>query len=230
MPHPEQTRRGGQKEKIMKKLLVLSVLALTMVFALSSEAKADDTPCVGILTGTFDNVVVPPGATCILIDSTVRGNVKALEDSRLFMFNDTVRGNVDGDKASSVNVNRCTVGGNIQIQEAHDPDLISAAVFNSILTGGNIQIEKGRFPFGDWIVVQTILRRGNVKVEENGTIFDSLVVDSTVRQNVQVFKNFGPGPKFVQRNIVGQDLQCKENQDPFIGGPNTARKAEGQCF
>src|SRR5687768_948399 len=101
----------------MKKLLVLSILALTMVVASSSEAMAGDTPCVGMLTGTFDNVVVPPGQTCLLTGATVRGNVKALENSRLVINNSTVGGNVEGDKADLVQVNFSTVRENISIKE-----------------------------------------------------------------------------------------------------------------
>ena len=44
-----------------------------------------------------------------------------------------------------------------------------------------------------------------------------------------MFKNRGPGPKTVQGNTVRGDLQCFENDEPFLGTPNVARKAEGQC-
>src|SRR5687767_29653 len=51
--------------------------------------------CVGTLSGTFDNnVIVRVGETCTLQNSTVKGNVKALENARLFMSNNHVRGNV----------------------------------------------------------------------------------------------------------------------------------------
>lgn len=213
----------------MKKLLVLSVLALTMVLASSSEAKADDTPCVGSLTGTFDNIVVPPRATCTLTNSTVRGNVKALEGSRLLLLNDTVHGNVQGDKANSVQVAFCTIGGNVEIIEAGDPVLFSAVVRLSVLTGGNITIEKGRFPLGDWIVESNDVLNGTIKVEENGSMFLNNISDNIVAQNLQVFKNFGPGRKSVVFNYVGENLQCKENTPVFLSAGNMAGQTEDQC-
>jgi hypothetical protein len=53
---------------------------------------------------------------------------------------------------------------------------------------------------------------------------------NTVGGNVQVLKNRGEGPKTVLDNTVRQDLQCNKNDEPFVGGPNVAHQAEGQCF
>lgn len=188
-----------------------------------------DTPCVGTLTGTFDNVFVPVGKTCTLVNSTVKGNVKALPDSRLFMRNDRVAGNIDGDEAILVQVRGGTVGGSIQIKEANSPNALGAAVYDgTVLTQGNIQIEKmntGRIRIAD-----VVLRKGNIKVEENVTHTRLDVIRNRVAQNVQVFKNRGDGPKFVRNNVIGQIVQCKENEEPFVGGPNQAGDAEDQCF
>ena len=74
-----------------------------------------DINCVGTRTGTFDNVTVPVGATCTLRNSTVQGNLKALENSRLFVSNTIVRGDIQGDKARIVRVTAGRVDGNIQI-------------------------------------------------------------------------------------------------------------------
>lgn len=215
----------------MKKLLIPAVLVCS-AFALTVTriAAAGDTPCVGALTGTFDNVVVPGGATCILSNSLVHGSVKALEGSRLFMRDDTVRGNVEGDKALSVQILRSLLLGNVHISEAGDPTFVSAAVLRSVLTGGDIQIERGRFPLGDWRVEDNVLRKGNIEVEENDSTFNSRVRDSDVAGNVQVFKNLGTGAKVVRGNTVGGNLQCKENTPPFIGRPNVVTgNAEDQC-
>jgi hypothetical protein len=75
----------------------------------------------GVLTGTFDNVVVPPGARCTLENSFVQGNVKALESSQLVIENSNVRGNVVGDKADLVQVNVSTVRESISIKEGGPP-------------------------------------------------------------------------------------------------------------
>ena len=56
------------------------------------------------------------------------------------------------------------------------------------------------------------------------------VAGNHVTGNMGVLKNSGDGDKQVVGNTVGQNLQCFDNTPPFLGGPNTAGKAEGQCF
>jgi hypothetical protein len=72
---------------------------------------------------------------------------------------------------------------------------------------------------------------GNVKVEDNviGAAGMS-VAGNQVTGNMGVFKNSGDGAKQVVANTVGQNLQCFDNTPPFLGGPNAAGKAEGQCL
>jgi hypothetical protein len=193
-------------------------------------ALAGDTKCVGTFSGrTFDNVYVPVGKTCTLRNSTVKGNVKALPNSRLYMSNNKVDGNIDGDEALLVQVRGGTVGGSIQIKESYSPSLIGAEVSGgTVLTQGNIQIEK--MNTGGILIADVRLSKGNIKVEENVTRSRFEIIRNRVAQNVQVFKNRGTNQKFVRNNSIGQIAQCKENQAPFVGGPNSAGEAEGQCY
>jgi hypothetical protein len=194
----------------------------------SGNGSGGNRRCAGTLTGTFDNVTVPVGATCTLTNSTVRGNVKALENARLFMSNNQVRGNVEGDKASVVQVRSGTVGGNIQIKEGRSPNELGALVTDgTVVTGGDIQIEK--MNTGQVRVSNARVEKGNIQITENITSGSLEIVGNHVAQNLQVFKNRGGGNKVVSGNTVGQDLQCKENTSPFTGGPNTAGDIEGQC-
>jgi hypothetical protein len=231
----------------MKKLLVLYLMALTIVLASSSDALADDTICVGVLTGTYDNVVVPPNATCSLIGALVQGNVIALENSRLAIFLSYVRGNVEGNKAQVVQVRDSTVRENITIKEGGfaaaptPPGALTcfaqgfpltpcdALVIGSTVLEGNIQIEKTN---GDVIVRQSRILKGNVKLEENlAPVNQPLIIDFTsVAQNIQVFKNRGPGAKIINSNTAGESVQCFDNDPPVVGGPNAAPRKEGQCF
>jgi hypothetical protein len=188
-----------------------------------------DARCTGTLTGTFDEVTVPAGETCTLLNSTVRGNVKALENSRLFMSNSVVRGNVQGDKASVVHVSGGTVDGDIQITDGNSPSELGASVTGgTVVTGGNIQIEKMRT--GRVLVADVRVEKGNIQITENTTSGGLEILRNAVAQNLQVFKNRGAGGKAVSGNTVGQDLQCKENASPFTGGPNSAGETEEQCF
>lgn len=171
---------------------------------------------------------VPVGATCTLNNATVRANVKALENARLYVIDSRVTGNIEGDKASIVHVTGGTVDGNIQIKDGTSPDGTGALVKATILTGGDIQIEK--MTTGAIVVDGAQLRKGNLQVVANDVGRQLDLLNNRVAGNLQVFKNRGPGSKVVRNNVVAQDLQCKENRAPFTGGPNRAGEAEDQCF
>jgi hypothetical protein len=227
---------------------LLALAALSMLLITASSSAATDTTCIGVVTGTHDNIVVPPGQTCSVTAATVRGNVKALENSRLRISASNVRGNVEGEKADLVQVVSSRVGGNIVVKEGGPPVALAPGftgcasavgivtpceVFiDGVTVEGNIQIEKmhGTVWVTDSVAPNPI--RGNVKVEDNfvSPVEEFIFVSrNEVEQNVQVFKNKGPGRKRVSENVVAQSLQCFENDPPFIGAPNVARDAEGQC-
>ncbi len=234
----------------MSKKITLSLIALIaslLMLVAAPTASAGDTPCTGALTGTFDNVVVPPNARCTLSSATVRGNVKALENSQLVIQSSTIHGNVEGDKADLVQVNSSTVRGNITIKEGGPASapfpvgtiscfgapatvtVCEALVLSTTIQEGNVQIEK---MVGDVAVLSSRVLKGNVKIEDNSVGLELLfIVNNTIAQDLQVFKNSGTATnRSVTNNTVGQSIQCKENQLPFTGGPNTAPKKEDQCF
>jgi hypothetical protein len=220
------------------------VISAALVLVSPSTAAADDTMCVGSLTGTFDNVIVPPGQTCVLNDAMVWGNVKALEDSRLRINNSRVNGNVEGDKADIVQLFFTVVREQITIKEGGPAASILPSPFNVCGNGilfspcealmvavtvevGGIQVEKTTGS----VFISSSDVNGNVKVEANAVDVPEVLTirSNTVNGNVQVFKNAGSGEKTVRSNTVGQSLQCSENDPPFLAGFNTAAQAEGQC-
>jgi hypothetical protein len=94
---------------------------------------------------------------------------------------------------------------------------------------GNVKIEK---MIGDVVVSGSSVQKGNLQLFENQTVTGLLgirVQNTEVAQDLQVFKNRGPSPKVVTGNTVGENLQCFENDPPFTGQPNVAKKAERQC-
>jgi hypothetical protein len=185
--------------------------------------------CIGTVSGTFANVFVPAGATCHLKRSTVNGNVLARELSRLYVSDTRVAGNIDGVEARVVQVKGGSLEGSIQIADGSSPGELGAAVYGgTVLTQGNIQIKK--MNTGKIRIADVKLRKGNIKVEENSISSSLDVVRNYVAQNIQVWKNRGSGQKAVRGNRVLQIIQCKENTAPFVGGPNAAAEAEGQCF
>jgi hypothetical protein len=236
--------------------------------------------------GTYENVRVPPGASCrigpgtivtgnviglenslliVQLGSTVGGNVEVGRGGRITVLNNTtVEGNVKGSEAFFVQVDLfstvggnvqadktrilvlsrfSTVGGNIKATEgANDGYVI---ICNVTLPQGNIVVEKYRdsdIRIGGGPVCVTnvgdsgnTLEKGSIKVEDNkvggNQLADDLTISNNrVAENLQVFKNFGTGKKQVVSNTVGEKLECFENTDPFVGGPNVAEQAQGQCF
>jgi hypothetical protein len=187
------------------------------------------------LVGQFQNVIVPSGGHCLLQDSEVRGNVKALENARLLVQNVIVWGNVEGHKAASVQVVGSTVHGNIKIVKAGDPIFNSAVVSQTTLPNGNILIEKGRFPFADWIVAFNTLEKGSIQVVKNGREspgfpLPNFIFGNHVARDVKVLKNFGSEEKVVADNTIDGNLQCRKNTGPFSSFGNfVGGSALGQC-
>jgi DUF4097 and DUF4098 domain-containing protein YvlB len=224
-----------------------TAVALVLMGLQAKPAQADDTICTGVVTGPHDNVVVPPGAFCTLQGAQVMGNVKVLEDATLQANASRIEGNVQGDKSRGVLLQFQTqvegdfqvkggsqsaagttgfdiltrVGGDAKVEENQGRTFIDAAT-----VGGDIHVLKST----GFIEVEFNTVGGNVKIEDNVPRSGMTIFGNQVAGNMQVFKNRGTAPKQVVLNVVREDLQCFENDPPFVGGPNAAQKAEGQCF
>lgn len=222
-----------------KKLCLAAVLALLAALTAAPSAMAGDTLCVGALTGVHDDVVVPEGATCDISAAQIKGNVKALPGSILRITGGTtVGGSIEGDKPNNVQLFGVgnVVHGNIQVKEGGN-GVQGVSVCGFTLPDGGILIEKingGIFVGGPGCAAfggGNNVGKGNIKVEDNfiTPAFGLQVGQNQVAQNIQVFKNKGPGAKSVQGNTAAESIQCFDNDAPFVGGPNTAPKTEGQC-
>ena len=85
------------------RVLGLTVAAAAAMLAIASPAAARDLKCDGVFKGkTYDNVTVPRGAACTLIDSTVRGDVRALKNAYFQATGTAVRGDVEGEQAQTI--------------------------------------------------------------------------------------------------------------------------------
>lgn len=231
--------------------LLICSLASSVVMGAGTTAFAQDSVCMGGISGTHDNIVVPPGAACQVVNGDVRGNITALEDSILVVLSSTVGGNIEGEGAETVQLGSNTVGGSIQISDGEVPN--NDGAFDVFLCGntlpvGNIHVKEmsGSIMVGDpppgeafttTLCRSNLVVKGSVKVEKNvaidfpgfpGTGFR--IRGNSIGQSVHVFKNDGSATKRVEGNTVGHFLKCKKNSLPFVGGPNSAAKAQGQCF
>jgi hypothetical protein len=226
----------------MRMKLLVCGLAVVVMGGWPSPASADDTRCIGFLFGTFDNVVVPKNASCTLVGSEVAGNVTVRRGASLFSQSNQIAGNIEGDAPRWVGSLTDRIGGNFDVTGATGPGfafqlfMVNVFVCGSTLTNGNVVVEKSR---GGTVGVGSSIPfcpgnkvAGNVVVQENVIpAGEAMAVDrNVVGGNLQVFKNRGMGAKSVLANEVRENVQCKENDEPFLGGPNAAQKAEDQCF
>jgi hypothetical protein len=226
----------------MRKQLFGCALVAAALGAVPSPAFAGDTRCVGLLVGTFDNVVVPRNTDCTLAGSIVRGNVKARQGSSLLSNFNQIAGNLEGDHPRWVGSLNDSIGGNFDVVGATGPGFsfmglsVNAFVCGARLSKGNIAVEKSNGTVAVGSALEACpgndVAHGNIIVQENVIPAPEVMAVSRniVGGNVQVFKNRGDGPKTVMGNVVRENLQCKENDPPFVGGPNLAGKAEEQCF
>jgi hypothetical protein len=195
----------------------------------TNSSSNDDDRCTGVVVGgAYENIKVEEGATCTLRGVTVSGNVVALKDARLFVEDSRVDGNIQGENAAVVHVRGGRLGGSLQIHEGASPGELGVSITGGVLlTQGNIQITKMRT--GRIVVTDAVVEKGNLQMEENAVTTALEVARNRVAQNLEVRKHGGGAAKVVRDNTVGQKLECTENDPPFVGSPNAAGEAEGQC-
>ena len=123
------------------KFLGLAVVCVTALLAMASPAAArPDFRCNGVFKGkTYDEVIVPRGAACTLVDSTVRGNVRALRNSYLQTVATAVRGDIEGTESQTIFIDTGSkVSGSVESVGARQ-----FFVFNSAI-GEDIEPERTR--------------------------------------------------------------------------------------
>jgi hypothetical protein len=243
----------------MKRTLLMTFVAVAALVGAPS-APAGDTNCVGSLTATYDNIVVPAGASCYLSGARVRGNILVRTGARLSITsrpegsggfglqNPTiVDGSVQAENAEYVSIFGSEVRGNVQLKGGSE-----GASFFFARVRGNLQVEgmAGRLSVaitgigggldvtktsgGIEIVLGFVF--GSVKLADNVVppgdpfLLGLNVQTVQVSGDLQVQNNRGLGTKRVTGNTVGGGLQCSGNTASFVGGPNTAVKHQGQCF
>jgi hypothetical protein len=228
-------------------LVCLTAAACISIAALGSAALArPDTTCNGTI-GTaviVDNVIVPPGAGCRLLGTTVGGNVNFGKDSRLLTQDANVTGNIQGEGAERIKIYNTAVT-DIQLKKVTGQIIIASdnTCRADPLVLGRIQLEENTGSIAICKMstrqdVQLTKNSGVIGVFENTVGEDLQVVESTnyvrlrsnmVGENMQVNKNTGPRT-ILTENTVGMVLQCQDNMPPPIGFGNTAVVAkEGQC-
>jgi hypothetical protein len=181
-------------------------------------------------------------ATGFPVSTTIGGNVHGIHSRSVFMqFATQVGGNFhvhggDAGTTSGFDVN-CKVGGNALIELNAGKTFVDAAI-----VGRQLHVNRNTGP----IEVEFNTVGGQIRIEDNileaactpgftpppsfGLVVCGMsAAGNTVGGNMQVLRNSGDGTKAVQGNNVARRLVCRDNDDPFVGTPNVAASAEGQC-
>lgn len=235
------------------KFLGLLAVGATLLLATAGTASAATRTCSGVQAGAaYDDVLVPRGGTCTLVNSTVKGDVKVLKGAYFQATGTTIGEDVQSTEAQTVFVDTGSkVKGAVKTKRT-----IQVFVFNSVVTGdieierpsevaqvcgstvrkGDLSVEHGGRdiligdPEAEDCAGNTI-KRGDLEIEENFVDVELVVRGNTVRKgNLQVIGNRGPVPKFVEDNEGGDLLKCSKNSRPFFSSDNTRWDDErGQC-
>ncbi len=179
----------------------LAAAAALTIFSGAGASLMADTLCSGVLTGTFENVTVPAGATCELKNARVDGNVIVEPGGAVTLSDRTyVNGNVQSDGGRYVRLlgGGVAVGGDVQIKKASE----ASGMLRGTMVLGNFQF-----------------------VENSGYLF---AFRSFVDGDLQMFSNTGGGT--IVGNVIRANLQCKENAPPPTGAYNVVGgNKEDQC-
>jgi hypothetical protein len=202
-------------------------VSATALLAVASPASAkSEFRCNGVFKGkTYKSVVVPQGASCTLIGSTVKRNVRVLRNAYFQSTGTKVRGDIEGKAAQTVFVDTGSrVSGSVE-----SVDTRQFYVFNSTI-GEDIEPERTREAVQ---VCGNKVRKGNIEVLWSGPnggalnlhpgtdilIGDPLTVgcrgNSVERGDIRVIGNYADIEFVIRGNTVKKGaLEVARNTGP----------------
>lgn len=202
--------------------------------------------CTLVSAQVAGNVRVEEGASLLTTgvpSTTIGGNVHGIHSRSVFMqFATQVGGNFhvhggDAGTTSGFDIG-ATIGGNATIELNAGKTFVDAATvvrqlnvwrntgpveveFNGV--GGHLRVEDN--------IIELACTPGVTPPPSFGAVVCGMsVAGNIVAGNLLVLRNSGDGQKNVTGNTVTRRLVCRDNDEPFLGGPNIAGSAEGQCF
>ncbi|GAA2378614.1 hypothetical protein [Nonomuraea africana] len=165
----------------------------------ATPAFADERVCRGTIRAvTLDNVRVPPGATCTLAGTRVKGTIKVERSATLIAREANVEGNVQGEGARAVSVvGGSVVRGSVQVKQG------GAATVTSSRINGDIQLDANR----GYLRVNGNRVGGNIQVVGNGK--GAQIHRNAVKGNLQCKEN-SPKPTGSGNSVGGdKEDQCR---------------------
>jgi hypothetical protein len=183
------------------------LLGILAVAVLPSSFVAEETICRGRLWHIrVDNLRVPKGETCNLNGGHVKGTITVEARATLNAREVRVAGNIQAENARLVLIIRSPrIGGSVKVKQGG-----SAMLLHSI-GEGDVQFEANNHKL---LVINIddpgvpLIFRNNLRANFNN-----------VGGNVQVIGNQASVQK-IYHNVIGGNLQCKENRPPLAGKDN----------
>jgi hypothetical protein len=210
-------------KRVITAVLATACCAVAVALPASAAPKAA-TECTGTLSGSFDSIVVPAGATCTLDGATVSKSVTVEKDASLFTSKSTIGGNLMSRNAQTVRVIDTDVHRNLMVSGTQGITTIGGmdchvdpAVANNLMLKNN----HGNIAVCDLTIARNLVLQGNTR--------GIGVFHNTVGNNILLFDNTGPANR-VRHNDVRINLNCQGNTNKVITVANTAHKIMGQCY
>jgi hypothetical protein len=240
----------------MWKFLGLLAVVLTALFAMTGTASAqhgDDLVCnETVRGGVYDDVLVPRGGSCTLTDATVAGNVRVLRDGYFQSTRTAIGGSVYARDAVTVFIDSGSrIFGSLRSYAAERVFVFDSVIVRNVrlertsartnicgttVLKGDVNVERGGgdILIGDPQTVDcagNVLRRGDLEVERTSTDVEFVIRGNIIRRGeLDVVRNNGPAAKFVEDNVGGREITCRDNSSPFFVGGNTGwDRRRGQC-
>lgn len=222
------------KGKTMNCKMLFAAVALVSVLLVPATAQADkwdkggkgdywwgkknkdrDFVCTEKKTGVWINgdVIVPVGKKCTLINSRVRGDVYALQNSEFFTDDNTlIWGKVRGFGAQALSIIKTWVGGSVSQRKGKN----STFHINLSRIDGYVRFEKNG-PY-ERLQVYGAFIGGDLVIKSNHTWAYIGVFRSTIGGDLKLFDN-SPAPPtppstpflFVEQNMVLGDVKARKN-------------------
>jgi len=175
--------------------------ALTAGAVATAPAHAEDVECRGTLgaIAVKGTVLVPDDATCELTGTQIDGSIVVKSRATLLANGVNATGSLAGEGPLTVDVRRSTIGNNTSVKKSEPGGRI---VFDGNSITGDIQLADNRGP-----------------ITVNG--------NPTVGGSIQAEKN--TGGLTITGNVIGNALQCQQNNPAPAGSGNSAKQFQGQC-
>jgi CSLREA domain-containing protein len=179
-----------------------------------------------IYGGTITGNVTETGGTLLASVATVKGNLQISGGNFSIGSGSAINGNfqVSNIPASTFQDQVCStnVKGSLQVQGNAVAIAIGGPSCGSDTVGGNILVQSNSAT----TTISGDTTKGNIQVTSNTGV--TSVTSDVASGNIQVENN--ADVTAVENNTSDGNLQCTGNNASMVGGPNTAKQFQGQCY